>query len=588
MMLQALVALAERRGLLDDPSYANRKVHYQLRISDDGRALALIPLGEEGRGEPLEAPVAPKRSGNIAPAFVVDTAQWVFGLPKRKKGEVLAPASATQASTYFDAFVRQVCVAAEATHDEGLAAYRRFLERVQANPEAERARLMAMDRDHEWTGDECIAAIRDSDGLTYIHQRAPVRDYWARRYIASGAHGEAQRCLVTGQLAVPVRLHSNVKGLPKPAKSSGAALVSFNASAFESHHFEQGSNAPVSQRAADGYVRALNWLLERQGERRFRSGLPLGSDAVLVFWTRDDNDTADVLLSLLSPEAETDEDLRAVFEAAWKGLAPREIDATKFFGLTLSGNASRVVVRDWLETTAADVKANVRRYFEDLALDEDIAPLPIRSLLRSLEATPSAATDKRGLSPVLATRLIHAALRGSPFPRELLHSALARLRVPPGEREWRGTLRARVAIVKATLLRLHPAQEVTVSLDETNHSVPYLLGRLFAAIEKLQADALGDINASLRDRYFGSASATPALVFPRLLRLSMHHASKAESEHRGWAERIKAEIVNRLPAQGAFPRTLDLVSQGLFAVGYYHQRQAFFTPRKSAESESIA
>lgn len=583
MMLEALVALAEREGLLDEPSYAKRNIHYQLRISDDGRALALIPLGDDGRGETFEAPVVPKRSGNIAPAFLVDTAQWVLGLPKRKKGEVPTAASAAQAAKYFDAFVRQVCVAAEATRDEGLEAYRMLLERVQANPEAERAHLMAMDRDHEWSGDEYIAAIRDVDGAIYIHQRPKVREYWVGKWSAESNAGSPQRCLVTGAFAPAVRLHAVVKRIPG-AQSSGASLVSFNKQAFDSQHLEQGANAPVSQRAADGYVRALNWLLEKDGKRRFRSGLSVGSDAVLVFWTRDDNGTTDVLLSLFSPEVDTDEDVRAVLRSPWTGLAPREVDTTKFYALTLSGNASRVVVRDWLETTAADVKANVRRYFEDLAIDGDDAPLPIRSLLRSLEATPSAATDKRGLPPVLATRLIHAALRGSPFPRELLHSALARLRVPAGGR----TLRARVALIKATLLRLDPIQEVSVSLDETNESVPYLLGRLFAAIEKLQADALGDINASLRDRYFGSASSTPALVFPRLLRVSMHHASKAESDHRGWAERIKGEIVNRLPAQGAFPKTLDLVSQGLFAVGYYHQRQSFFTPRKSAESETIA
>ena len=587
MMLEALVALAERKGLLEDPSFGKRVVNFQLRISKDGQPLGIVPLGDDGRGIAISAPVPPKRTVAVAPTFLVDNAQYVLGLPKRSRGGAAPNArSVERARECLRAFAAEVREACEHTGDAGLRAIRAFLDRLEADP-SEAARVTAMAPDHDWSGDECIVVLLDTDGSTYIHERPEVRAYWAGKRSAASDMGTPQRCLVTGALAPPARLHDVVKRIPE-AQSSGASLVSFNAPAFESQHFEQGANAPVSQRAADGYVRALNWLLEKEGERRFRSGLAVGSDAVLVFWTRDDNETTDVLLSLFSPEAETDEDLRAVYEAAWKGLAPRDVDTTKFYALTLSGNASRVVVRDWLETTAADVKANVRRYFEDLALDGDDAPIPIRSLLRSLEATPSATTDKRGLSPVLATRLIHAALRGSPFPRELLHSALARLRVPPGEREWRGTLRARVALIKATLLRLHPAQEITVSLDETNQSVPYLLGRLFAAIEKLQADALGDINASLRDRYFGSASATPALVFPRLLRVSMHHASKAESEHRGWAERIKAEIVNRLPAQGAFPRTLDLVSQGLFAVGYYHQRQAFFTPRKTPEGATIA
>lgn len=588
MMLAALVELAERKGLLEQPAFTKRAVHFQLRIARDGRVLGLVPLGENGRGLLLETPAPPKRTVAVVPAFLVDTAQWVLGLPKLRKDSTddEAKKARDRARRCRAAFAHEIRVAAEATSDEGLAAMRGFLQRVEEDPEGELASITAMVSDHEWTGDECIAPILEGDSTAYLHDRPKVRAYWSAKRSAATSEGRPQRCLVTGALAPAARLHDVVKRIPA-AQSSGASLVSFNAPAFESQRFEQGANAPVSQHAADGYVRALNWLLEKEGKRRFRSGLALGNDAVLIFWTRDENDTADVLLQLFSPETANTEDLRATFEAAWKGLAPRDVDATKFYALTLSGNSSRVVVRDWLETTAADVKASVRRYFQDLALEGGEEPLSIRRLLISLEATPRATTDKRGLSPVLATRLAHAALRGAPLPREVLHAALSRLRVPPSDREWRGTLRARVALIKATLLRLHPDQEVTVSLDTTNSSVPYLLGRLFAAIEKLQGDALGgDINATLRDRYFGSASATPALVFPRLLRVSMHHASKAESDHRGWAERVKAEIVERLPAQGAFPRTLDLESQGLFAVGYYHQRQAFFTPRKSAENNA--
>ncbi len=585
MMLEALVLLAERKGLLDDPSFGKRPVHYQLRISDDGRPLELVPLGEARRGLKLEVPVAPKRTVAVTPAFLVDNAQYVFGLPKKKKGEAADQRATDRAADCLAAFAVEMLAAADSTGDEGLLAVRAFLYRLQANHAAELMRITEMDADHEWTGDECIAFIRDGDGTTCVHDRPAVRTYWRDRRNTATSDGVGQRCLVTGRMASAARLHDVVKRVPE-SQSSGATLVSFNAEAFTSQHLEQGENAPVSQYAADGYVRALNWLLEKEGERRFRSGVAVGPESVLLFWTREDNSTADVLLALFAPEAANDEDLRASFDAAWKGLAPRDVDATKFYALTLSGNASRVVVRDWLESTAAEVKASVRRYFDDLALDGDDGPLSIGRLLRGLEARPGAAKDKRGVSSTLSTRLMSSALRGAPFPRELLHAALARLRVPPSEREWRGTLRARVALIKATLIRLHPDQEVTVSLDETNQSVPYLLGRLFAAVEKLQADALGDVNASLRDRYFGSASATPAFVFPRLLRASAHHASKAESEGRGWAERIKAEIVNRLPAEGAFPRTLRLEDQGRFAVGYYHQRQAFFTPRSRPDSEA--
>jgi CRISPR-associated protein Csd1 len=589
MMLEALVALAERKGLVDDPSFAKRSVHYQLRIDGEGRPVALIPLGEGGRGLEIAVPSPPKRSVGITPAFLVDNAQYVLGTPKRKKGKAAEESAVLRAPQCLLAYTESIESAAGATGDEGLRAVASFLARRSADASGA-ADVESMAMDHEWTGDENLAFVLESDGGTYVHERPMVRAYWSAQRAAATGEGALQRCLVTGALAAPVRLHDSIKRIPE-AQSSGASLVSFNQSSFTSHDFVQGANAPVSQRAADGYVRALNHLLEGSGERRFRGGVSLGPDTVMVFWSRDEDPTADVLLDLLDPQKADEEDMRTTLEAAWNGLAPREWDANqRFYVLTLSGNASRVVVRDWLETTAARVKANVRRYFADLALGGEPEPMPIGRLLRSLEATPSATSDKRGISAVLSTRLMRAALHGTAFPREILHAALTRLRLPPHEREWRGSLRARVGLIKATLIRLHPdrPQEVTVSLDPANHSVPYLLGRLFAAIERLQGAALGDdLNATIRDRYFGSASSTPSLVFPRLLRVSVHHATKAERDGRGWPERVKAEIMNHLPATGAFPATLDLEAQGLFAVGYYHQRQAFFTKRESPEAEAV-
>ena len=584
MILQALVALAERKGLLDDPSFGKRPVQYQVRITDDGHPLGLTPLGDDKRGALLDVPTPPKRSGNPVPAFLVDNAQFVLGVPKQVKGK--AP-NLEQAAKSFAAFAEAVREATEATGDVGLVAVRALLDRVAASTDA-RDQVLAMAGDYEWTGNETIAFVRDADGTVYVHERPVVRAYWSGKRQTAAEAGTPQRCLVTGEFAPPARLHDVIKGIPE-GQSSGTSVVSFNAPAFESQGFEQGTNAPVSQRAADGYVRALNHLLGREGERRVRSGIALGSDAVLVFWTRDESDAADLLLTLLSPSGETPDDIRAVFESAWKGLAPRDVDTTPFYAMTLGANASRVVVRDWLETTAADVKHNLQAWFADLALDgDDGSPLSLGRLLRSLEATPTG-NDHHGVSAVLAARLTRAVVQGGPLPRELLHAALSRLRLPPRDGEWRGTLRARVGLIKATLLRRAPGErkDLSVSLDDSSVSVPYLLGRLFAALERLQASALGsDLNATIRDRYFGAASTTPALVFPRLLRLSMHHASKAESAGNGYAERVKAEIMGKLPA-GAFPRSLLLEEQGLFAIGYYHQRQSFFTPRKSLGEAAV-
>lgn len=238
-----------------------------------------------------------------------------------------------------------------------------------------------------------------------------------------------------------------------------------------------------------------------------------------------------------------------------------------------------------MEITVGEAKSHLRAYFDALAIDGDAGEaLGIRPLLDSVTA-PSG----RGLSPDLGARLLHSALHGSPFPRELLAAALRRLRLPPHKLDERRQLRARCALIKATLLRLPERGsrlEVTVSLDESNTDVPCLLGRLFAALERLQGEAQGDINATIRDKFFGSASSTPSLVFPRLLRLSMHHAAKASSggrEH--WSEIVKARIIDKLGAT-KLSRMLALEDQGLFAIGYYHQRQSFFTPRKPAAAEA--
>lgn len=396
-----------------------------------------------------------------------------------------------------EAFSALVTELVARTHDEGALAVARFFERRKE----QLAAIRAQHPDGAWTGSEWIAFMLDGDDERCVHDRSAVRAHWAslRQDTGDDEGGALIRCLVTGEIGPPARTHGNIKRVPD-AQTSGAALVSFNAEAFASQGLKQGENASVSRAAAEGYVTALNWLLEGTPTRRFRHGI-------------------------------------AVFDA-----------------LAIDGDAGE--------------------------------PLGIRRLLDAVTA-PSG----RGLSPDLGARLLHAALHGSPFPRELLAAALRRLRLPPHKVDERRQLRARCALIKATLLRLPEREsrlEVPVSLDERNTDVPYLLGRLFAALERLQGEAQGDINATIRDKFFGSASSTPALVFPRLLRLSVHHAAKASSGGRDpWVEIVKARIIDQLPGV-KLPQTLALEEQGLFAIGYYHQRQSFFTPRKSAMPEADA
>lgn len=578
MMLAALNDFARERGLADDPLYEVKAVDFLIRISGKGKFLSLeSTVGEDGKGKPMSIPRLPQRSVNIAAGFFVDNPKYVLAFEKdapatstAKAGRVDKPAAR------LDAFLKQVREAAAETGAPEARAVQAFLE---SEPQRRRA-LESRDLE-EWTGSETLAFVVDDD-TEPVHLLPGIRACWERRAGAQRALGKTARCLVTGREGPIADTHPKLKNVPG-AQAAGAALVSFNAAAFESHALEQGDNAPISQEAALGYVLALNDLLRRTDQRRYRQGIALGEDSVLVFWTRDAPQQESLLLSWMDP---TEEDLRRFVESPLRGLEPGELDDRRFYSLTLAGNSGRVAVRDWFESSVGEVKRNVRRYFDDLRIGEAPAgPIPIWRLLKAVEA-PSG----RVLTPDLATRMVGAALRGRPFPRQLLSAALERLRLPPADSGLeREQLRLRVALIKATLSRLPrsgtASLEVTVSLDKDNRTPAYVLGRLFAVLERLQGVALGDLNATIRDRYFGAASRNPVTVFPRLIQLSVHHASKAGDGGR-WLEKTMGEVMALLPAE-RFPRVLGLEEQGLFAVGYYHQREAFFTKRPAPVSAEV-
>ncbi|WP_141617055.1 type I-C CRISPR-associated protein Cas8c/Csd1 [Myxococcus sp. AB036A] len=571
MMLTALNDFARERGLTDDPLYEVKPVDFFIRISAKGKFIKLESLArEDGRGNAMPIPRLPQRSVNIAAGFFADNSKYVLAYekdaPKAKAGGV------EKRLARLEAFLKPVREVVAETKDAEARAVESFLD-----SEAERSKALADRGAEEWTGSEMLAFVV-GEATTPVHQNPAIRACWERRAGAQRALGRRALCLVTGREGVVAVTHPKLKNVPE-AQPSGASLVSFNAPAFSSHGLEQGENAPISQEASLGYVLALNDMLRRTEQRRFRQGIQLAAGSVMVFWTRASPSEESFLLSLLDP---TEDDLKRFVESPLKGVERGELDDRAFYAVTLAGNAGRVAVRDWFESRVGEVKRNIRRYFDDLRMgDAPAGPLPVYRLLKAVEA-PSG----RGLTPDIAARMLGAALRGQPFPRQLLVAALDRLRLPPAdggvEREQ---LRLRVALIKAYLLRDRnrgsTPLEVTVSLDKDNPSQPYVLGRLFAVLERLQGVALKDLNATIRDRYFGAASRNPVTVFPRLIQLSVHHASKA-GENGRWLERTKGEVMALLPSKDPFPPVFQPEQQGLFAVGYYHQREAFFTKREAA------
>jgi CRISPR-associated protein Csd1 len=271
-----------------------------------------------------------------------------------------------------------------------------------------------------------------------------------------------------------------------------------------------------------------------------------------------------------------------LYGSPWKGRQVHldERDTRGFYSLALSGAIGRGTVRAWSEVPLGKALKHLGDYFEDLKIARPPADegklRPLLGLLRQLAAQG----DMENVPPNLAAELFAAILAGRAFPRAVLDQALRRVRAE------RTLFPDRASLIKAYLCRArragdHNIPEVRDVLDENCNAPAYLLGRLFAVLEKVQEDAIG-ASSTIRDRFYGAASATPVVVFPQLTRKLPHHLSKLPGGSATFYEKLVQEITGGLRPPHPFPRTLKLEEQGLFAVGYYHQRQALFTKREKA------
>ena len=384
---------------------------------------------------------------------------------------------------------------------------------------------------------------------------------------------DSQVCLITGNKDVSSRLHTAIKGV-WGAQSSGANIVSFNLDAFKSFGKEQGYNAPVGKKAEFAYTTALNTLLTKGSRQRIQVG-----DASTVFWSEKKHEIEDWFLDIFGEPVKGDSDqdnaaIRALFKAPETGAKPVIDDNIKFYVLGLSPNASRIAIRFWYAGTVAEVEENVRQHFTDIAIDRAPHQPEYLSLFRLLVSTALQGKSDN-IQPNLAGDFMKAILSGTPYPDTLLSSAIRRTKA---ERE---ITYPRASLIKAVLVRKarykNEKEGIGMSLDTVNTNAGYRLGRLFAVLEKIQEEASPGINATIRDRFYGSASSTPVTVFPHLMKLKNHHIAKLDNRGRAVnLDKLIGEIVDGIQAETCFPGHLSLDDQGCFAVGYYHQRQDFF------------
>jgi CRISPR-associated protein Csd1 len=591
MIIQALDRYYEHLTADDDsdvapPGYSRAPVSYALNLSEYGNLLDIIDLREEGGKKPrsMIVPEQAKRSGvNVTPNFLCDNCGYVLGIGTEGKPERL--------SKKFSSFVAFHEEILGGINDIGGQALLAFLQTWDPESAFEDPSVSAKKEDLLRGGNIVFMLHGDT---CFLHERTAIRVAWAR-YRNSSSSAVIGQCLVTGNIAPLARIHPAIKGVTG-SKSTGGSLVSFNLNAFESYGKEQSFNAPVSEEAAFAYTTAVNYLLADK-RHRIRIG-----DATAIFWAERTGPEEDLLAELLDPswdaekEDKKDEDrlvrdpqtVRLVREVLSRIRDQRHVptDAlegvdlgVRLFILGMSPNAARLAIRFWMVDTFGGLVEKISQHYVHMTISRQYSNNPdYIPLWRILKATAPQG-DLKHVSPLLAGAIARSILLGLPYPHVLYTAILGRLRAGE-EIDY-----VRAATIKACMIRnrLH-GDPITkkvvesVSLDEESTSTAYRLGRLFALMEKAQQDASPNINATIRDRYFGAASATPRTVFPQLLRLSQHHISK--SEYGSLVDRKIQDVVNGL---NAFPARLSLEDQGLFVLGYYHQRNALY--QKSDKKE---
>ncbi|MGM0701559.1 MAG: type I-C CRISPR-associated protein Cas8c/Csd1 [Pseudomonadota bacterium] len=572
--------------------FSTEQIDYELLIDEAGKPLQVNFIGRaDGKkrfGKPLRVPQSFKRPGTAPKPFLLwDKTSFVLGV-KRNPGANEGEPQSMVSSKEYQAFREFHQKLLEDVEDKRVQAFLMFLWGWEPSMFCEPLfRSDMLDKNFVFRMDGDKFFIHETDVVKKIQEKLLVND-----------KAVVGRCLVSGEVEPLARLHPSIKNV-NGAQSSGASIVAFNQDSFESYGKRQGDNSPVSEVAAFGYTTALNYLLRRDAENRQR--LQIG-DATVVFWAKARDaahaTAAENFFALLN-EPPSDEQqtakLGTLLTDLSQGRPLKELDPmlepdTQFFVLGLAPNAARLSVRFWYVDTLEHLAQHYAHHHQDISLE----PSPWKGTMPgawrlALQTAPIHGDRPKSedVLPQLAGELMRSILTGSRYPRSLLNNIVMRFR---NDGKISGI---RVALCKAVLARegrlaVHSnstTQEVPVSLNPQSTHPGYLLGRLFAELENAQRGALGkEVNATIRDRYYGAASATPASVFPMLLRNVQHHLSNMRKKDKGGlAHNIENEIASIIDGLGEqFPRSLLIEDQGRFAIGYYHQSKARFAKKDSA------
>lgn len=575
MILQALTSLYEalaQKGEISKEGWSREKISFALGIDENGDLLRITPLFEtvDGpKGKTREVPqkmTVPIKVGNTSPKFLWGNSGFILGTANDKTPEAAKDCFKRNRDLHHEVLKGIEVPAAKAILS--------FFDRWEPEKTLENELVTS-----------CAGELLGKANMVFrfngkfIHEIPQLAAAWQAHYGETAK--ERGQCLITGALDAIPNTHPLIKGV-QGAQSSGAALVSFNASAFCSYNKEQNQNAPVGKYAAFAYTAALNHLLaDRKNVHRI-------GDAAVVCWAENaDKQYEEFAADLFFGDGGGDQSdeqrlsaLQASVELLAKGLPCRELDLDperKFYILGISPNAARLAVRFFYCDSFGNIVKNIKAHYDRL---EIVRPsydkYPMLPLWKLLSATVNPSAKDKTPNSAMAGAVARAVFSGGRYPASLLECTFLRIRA---ERE---ITRERAAIIKAYYLRNPnekcPKEVLTVSLNKDSKNVPYTLGRLFSVYEEIQQAANPGINTTIKDKYFGSAATMPATVFPILSSLAQKHLRKLSDAQRVYLDKKVMTLKSVLGEQ--YPAHMSLPEQGSFDLGYYHQTQARYTKKE--------
>ncbi len=536
--------------------YGVNKIAWLIDLSPDGEFEGFVCLkSQEAKWGTIMTTPHIGRTVAISPKLLADTGEYVLGIPKKTS----KPERVKECHKQFKNLIHKCANETQESVVKTIAAFLNSSEIDKAKAE------LPQDFDPSEVITFRVGSVIPSNAGESWHK---IEEFWAK--YTSGETAEdsdksnpVMTCLITGEVtSVEKRLPFLVKGVIG-GQPSGTALVSANSSAFMSYGLQNSLTSPISRDAAEKFAKALNSLIADN-----RSRIYIGS-TVYVFWTKEETGF-NPLTFLDKPDPQA---VANLLQSPFTAKQASSLNENQFYGLSLTANNARAVVRDWLETTVPNVEANLTAWFQKQRIVDSYGaehrPLGAYTLAASVYRDAA-----KEMQPKVPTTLIRSALHGDRLPDELLLKLVRRNLV---ERE---ITYPRAVLIKLIFSSDSNRNQMMRDMEQLNLNpnlaggdrAAYYCGRLLAVLEATQRTAIGSVNASLTDRYYGAASSTPANAFPSLMRGARSHLAKLRKTMPGACKALEDRVEEITVNLSTFPKTLNLQQQGLFALGYYHQR----------------